>query len=188
VSNVAGVVTSTVATLTYTGNVNPVANPASVSRNAGFNLKIAIAALGWTDADGDALSFTTISSTNGATITYDANFIYYTDPNNVGDEIDYTISDGNGGTASNFITVLINAASTNQTVNIVSQTLNGDGSITLQFAGIPFYTYWVEATTNLVTPVWVPISTNTAGPNGQWSFTDTNATNYPSRFYRTQKP
>jgi len=188
VSNSGGSVTSTVATLTYTGNVNPVANPASVSRNAGFNLKIAISSLGWTDADGDALSFTTISSTNGATVTYDANFIYYTDPNNVGDEIDYTISDGNGGTASSFITVLINAASTNQTVNIVNQSVDGNGFVTINFAGIPNYTYWVEATTNLVTPVWVPISTNTAGSNGQWSFTDTNAPNFTQRYYRSFKP
>ena len=151
-------------------------------------LKIAISSLGWTDADGDALSFTTISSTNGATVTYDANFIYYTDPNNVGDEIDYTISDGNGGTASSFITVLINAASTNQTVNIVNQSVDGNGFVTINFAGIPNYTYWVEATTNLVTPVWVPISTNTAGSNGQWSFTDTNAPNFTQRYYRSFKP
>jgi len=173
------------------GNHPPVAAPSASSRNAGFSLKIAISSLApnWSDPDGDTVTFAGgVSSTNGATVTSDANYIYYSNPNNVTDEIDYTISDGHGGTASGAIAVTIAGTSNNQTVNIVSQTLNGDGSITLQFAGIPNYTYWVEATTNLVTPVWVPISTNTAGPNGQWIFTDTNATNYPSRFYRTQKP
>ena len=188
VSNIAGVVTSTVATLTYTGNVNPVANPAAFSRNSGFNLKIAISSLGWTDADGDALTFTTINSTNGATVAFDANYIYYSNPNNVADEIDYTISDGNGGTASSFITVTIAAASSNQTANILGQSVDGNGFVTINFAGIPNYTYWVEATTNLVTPDWQPISTNTAGPNGLWNFTDTNAPNFPARFYRSFKP
>jgi len=66
--------------------------------------------------------------------------------------------------------------------------VDGNGFVTINFAGIPNYTYWVEATTNLVTPDWQPISTNTAGPNGLWNFTDTNAPNFPARFYRSFKP
>ena len=183
-SNVAGVVTSTVATLTYTGNANPVANPASVSRNAGMALQIPISSLGWTDADLDTLSLTAASSTNGAMVTYDSTNIYYSNPNNVTDEIDYTISDGNGGTASSYITVTI----TPQPVNASTPALNSDGTITLQFAGTPYFTYWVEAATNLISPVWEHISTNTAGNDGLWNITNTGATNYPIRFYRTEKP
>ena len=42
----------------------------------------------------------------------------------------------------------------------------------------------VQASTNLVT--WVPIYTN--APGGIDSFTDTNATGYPRRFYRVIAP
>ena len=42
----------------------------------------------------------------------------------------------------------------------------------------------VQASTNLVT--WVPIYTNATG--GIDSFTDTNATSYPWRFYRVIAP
>jgi hypothetical protein len=45
VSNGSGSVTSSVATLTYTGNVAPVANPSTYSRPAGYPLNIIIAAI-----------------------------------------------------------------------------------------------------------------------------------------------
>jgi hypothetical protein len=33
--------------------------------------------------------------------------------------------------------------------------------------------------------VWQPISTNVAGANGDWQFTDTNTAGFPTRFYRS---
>jgi hypothetical protein len=35
--------------------------------------------------------------------------------------------------------------------------------------------------------VWTVIGTMTVGAGGTFAFTDTNATNYPMRFYRTQE-
>ena len=61
-------------------------------------------------------------------------------------------------------------------------TFNG-GVPTLRLAGIPGRTYYVQASTNM--SVWVGISTNVAGTNGLWQVVDADATNYPSRFYRT---
>ncbi len=43
----------------------------------------------------------------------------------------------------------------------------------------------VEASTNLGSPVWTPITTN-ALVNGRYPFSDFNWTNYPSRFYRVR--
>jgi hypothetical protein len=77
---------------------------------------------------------------------------------------------------------------TNLTQNIIGLTPNGDGSVTINFAGIPGCTYWVEAATTMVQPQWQVISTNVAGSNGLWQYTDTDAGNYPLRFYRTYKP
>jgi hypothetical protein len=45
----------------------------------------------------------------------------------------------------------------------------------------------VEAATNLVNPVWVPIRTNVL-TNGSFSFSDPKWTNYSGRFYRLRSP
>lgn len=64
-------------------------------------------------------------------------------------------------------------------------TLNGNGSATLNLAGTPGYTYVTQFSTNLAsTAAWQNLSTNLAGGNGLWQFTDTHTTN-PAGFYRT---
>ena len=64
---------------------------------------------------------------------------------------------------------------------------NNDGSVTLNLGGAPGYTYVLETTTNLVSPVsWSPVATNTFDTNGIWQFTDTQATNFTQQFYRLE--
>jgi len=50
----------------------------------------------------------------------------------------------------------------------------------------------VEVSTNIVNPIWAPISTNMlniiVGTNGTSYFSDPTWTNYPSRFYRLRSP
>jgi autotransporter-associated beta strand protein len=185
-SNNSGSVTSSVATLTYTDTV-PAVNPATYSRPAVRPLNIPIAgnlATNWSDVDGDPLALTgLISSTNGASVSYDSGAVYYTNANDVTDEIDYTVSDGFGGNTPGIINVFVGPPATNSVVGTV---VNGDGSVTLSFAGVPNYSYQVDATTNLTPPVvWKTISTNTANGGGQWQITDLQATNYPNQFYRS---
>ena len=186
-SNGSGSVTSVVATLTY-NDTAPVVNPSTYSRPAGYPLIITIAgdlSTYWSDVDGDPLALTgAISSTNGAAVSYDSSYVYYTNANNVTDVIDYTVGDGFGGNTPGLINVLVGPAPTNSVVGTV---VNSDGSVTLSFAGVPGYVYQVVATTNLAPPVvWTTISTNTADIiSGQWQITDTQATNYPNRFYRS---
>ena len=45
----------------------------------------------------------------------------------------------------------------------------------------------VEACTNFVNPIWLPVSTNTL-TTGVSSFSDSQSSNYPSRFYRFRSP
>ena len=46
------------------------------------------------------------------------------------------------------------------------------GPIRLQFSGLPYSTNIIEAATNLAPPIlWIPISTNVAGPDGTLQFT-----------------
>ena len=186
VSNGSDSVTSIIATLTY-NNTAPVANPSTYSRPAGYPLNIPIVgnlATNWSDADGDPLALTSsISSTNAATVSYDSSYVYYTNANDVADQINYTVGDGQGGTAASVINVVVGPPPTN---SIAGTVVNGNGSVTLSFVGVPDYTYLVEATLDLMPPVvWTPVSTNTADINGLWQFTDTQATNYTQRFYRS---
>jgi hypothetical protein len=167
-------------------NNPPTANPAVYYRLVGSSLTIGITGLktNWNDLDGDvvALAAASASSTNGGTVTYDSTNIYYSNSNNVTDQIGYTISDGHGGTANGIITVLL--AQQEISVNKV----NPDGSVSLDFTGIPGAGYWVEAATNLTPPMnWTMLSTNIADTNGLWQFTDAQATNFLQRYYRTQQ-
>jgi hypothetical protein len=186
-SNNSGSVTSSVATLIYS-NTPPVVDPATYMRPAGYPLNVPLGgnlATNWSDVDGDLLALTgSISSTNGALVGYDNNFVYYTNVNDVADQINYTVADGFGGNTPGFITVLVGPPPTNSVSGAV---VNSGNNVTLSFVGVPGYTYQVEVTPNLVPPiVWTPLSTNTADiRDGTWYITDTQTTNYTQRFYRS---
>lgn len=63
-----------------------------------------------------------------------------------------------------------------------------DGSMQLSVTGAVGQTVILLGTTNLGTPVWMPVLTNLIGPGGSVIFTDTQATNLPLRFYRASSP
>ena len=54
----------------------------------------------------------------------------------------------------------------------------------MSLGGTPNSTYILETTADLSVPGWQPVATNTLDSTGTWQFTDTNAANFPSRFYR----
>jgi hypothetical protein len=148
-------------------------------------------ATNWSDADEDTLTLLKVNtSTNGASVTISGRYVYYSNTNQVDDQFSYMISDGQGGAGPGIVNLLRSSGNNdgNQTANITSLTRNTDGSLTVGFAGIPGYTYWVEAATNLGQPEWTVISTNVAGTNGLWKYTDADAASFPVRYYRTFKP
>jgi hypothetical protein len=106
------------------------------------------------------------ASANGASLSFDSTYIYCNFVPGPGtthpDTFSYTIADDHGNTATALIPVTF-----------------------VPMYGIPNYTYVVETTTNsLPTSNWWPVSTNVAGTNGLWIFTDPNATN-TMQFYRS---
>jgi hypothetical protein len=46
----------------------------------------------------------------------------------------------------------------------------------------------VEACTNLVNPVWLPVATNTLSDTGTGTFNDPQTGSYPARYYRFSAP
>lgn len=74
-------------------------------------------------------------------------------------------------------------------VTITGAAVLANGTLQLNFAGVPYYTYFIEATTNLNPPItWTLLSTNTADVNGLFSYSDTNSTNFSARYYQTIIP
>jgi nicotinamidase-related amidase len=81
---------------------------------------------------------------------------------------------------------LVNA--TPQTPITVGIENNGDGSVTVSLSGIPRAQYIVQAKSDLGSAmVWENVSTNTAGTDGKWTFTECTG-NHPVRFYRSVIP
>ncbi len=71
----------------------------------------------------------------------------------------------------------------NNTPVTIGATLQPNGTLQMNFAGVAGYTYLIQVTTSLTPPItWVNVSTNTADINGQFNFTDTNTN---TRYYQT---
>ena len=67
----------------------------------------------------------------------------------------------------------------------------GDGNLRLTFAGIPGRQYYVQRATNMAATIYwhtLANSTNSAGTNGLWTYTDLTATNFSRRYYRSVAP
>jgi len=92
---------------------------------------------------------------------------------------------GAGGCVTSSIATLVVA-----TAPMIYRTVHhSDGSVTLNFVSPPGSTNEVLCATNLYAPVcWHSLSTNLAGPDGTWQFTDPNAGNDRAQFYRTRSP
>ena len=176
-------------------NLSPVARVATFSRPNNMSLKIRIANLlaNAFDPDGEAplLAGTSSPSTNSATITANATYVFYNPPannGNVTDRFTYRVKDGFGGLGAGAVQVMI-VGSPDLSPNIAAITTLPDGNKQLNLAGIPNYSYLVQAATDVTPPTnWVTLSTNQAGSDGLWHYIDGNATNFPSRYYRLAMP
>jgi hypothetical protein len=140
------------------------------------------------DADSDSLTVTAVSaaSAQGGTVALSGVTVTYTPPTDYSgaDSFTYTVTDSFGGTNTGTVNVTVNPASGGPE-RVVSNEVLPDGNQHLVFAGIPGFSYVVQATTNLSPAVWVNLSTNTAGASGLFNYNDLNATNYSMRYYRS---
>jgi len=174
-------------------NARPVAVGDVLPRNPNTGAKVRAATLlaNDTDPDGDALTFVSVSTTNasGGTNVVLGNWICYRPPAGFtnADSFSYIIADSYGlqATSTVSVTILVDSAPAQ---NIGSIDNLGNGSSLIHFSGIPGRTCTIQYTTNLVTPAWQSLGTNTADAFGKINFTDSPATNSPPRFYRSTNP
>jgi autotransporter-associated beta strand protein len=165
-------------------NHPPVANNASYTRNAAVNsFKILVSNLltNATDSDGDTLALVSVSATtNNATIAVASGYVMYNNTNAVADQFTYTVTDGNGGTNSATVNISIDNTPIFGQSQIVNTT---GGTATLNFAGIPGYSYSVGRSADLSS--WMVIWTTNAPVGGVFEFIDTSAPS-TNAFYRLQ--
>ena len=148
------------------------------------------------DPDNDPLSVTAAgpTSTNGGTVILSSTDVTYQPMAGfVGaDLFSYVISDGRGGLATNIVAVTV-ASSNGLAPNVVYGPVISNGLFIVRFAGIPGYTYTVEATDYIGSPSWTK-KANLIAPTtdqglgvGIFEFSESvGATT--SRFYRTVYP
>jgi len=155
----------------------------------GLTLKVPLTSLAtnWTSYYGDAISLTAISATttNSQTV-YQLNvpslplasssftayeFLGYANTANTqNDQFTYTIADTHGNTATGTVNIIPSTAAVFG-LNYATVT-PGVGSATVNFAGLPGYTYEVDRATNLAPAIWVDLGNATAGSNGLFNYTD----------------
>ena len=136
------------------------------------------------DADGDALTITVLSTpTNGTNLIVGGTNIVYTSTNSAaGDSFTYTVSDG---FTTSVATVTVSTYSPEGFNRLSPPSVISAGTVVLSYLGIPGYQYALDHTTNLTPPiVWSAVITNTAAGNGALSFTNTSAE--PVNFFRTR--
>ncbi len=94
------------------------------------------------------------------------------------------MADPFGGTDLGTVTVIVNSTNSTTQRVVAIEAVPGPG-VKLTFSGVPGQTYIIQATTNVVDPDWIPISTNEADAYGLFIITDSEATGYPYRYYRS---
>ena len=165
----------------------PVARSFAMAATIGTPVTVPVIPKYATDPYGDPLTITAVSTpANGtATISGDLQSVIYTATAGTSDSFTYTVSDTYGATATGTVTVTVNQAG--QGYNMLkAPVVNGDGTVTIGFLGIPGSQYALDWTAALSpTPVsWTPVVTNTAAGNGALNFTVTPVGD--SGYYRTR--
>ncbi len=162
-----------------TGNTPPTVPAQTFTRGQGLPLKIKLSTIfaACSDVEAGTLSLSALgASAEGASLAQTATHVVYTPVNDSNDTFTYTVSDGQGGSATNTITVNV----VPQTGAVTGATIAPGGAMTASFAGIPGLSYTVERSTDLM--VWAAFSTVTAPANGLFSITDNDG--LPAAFYR----
>lgn len=170
-------------------NSPPVAGADTIERWASAGTKVPVGTLltNDSDPDGDAITMVWVSSTstNGGSITWQGEWIYYTPLTGFTntDLFTYTIADSFGAMATGTVLVEVMAdavPSPNLTI-----TNPGGGSYLIQFDGIPGATYGIEYSETSTNLVWLLLGTATADPMGLFYFIDTPSGSSGQRFYRS---
>ncbi len=140
VNNGSGNVTSTPAVLNYI-NTAPIAPSFSIGALQGIAETLPI--IGGpntpTDVDGDLLTVTGVSAAANGSASTDGSNVTYQNTSGTTDSFTYTVNDGQGGTATGTVSVIVNTNSA--TYNQLAAIPGGSGTNVITFLGIPNRNY-----------------------------------------------
>ena len=157
-------------------------------------IPVSTLATNWSDPDGDPVVLASVdSSTNGAALGSDANFIYYTNANNVADAIFYTVQDVRTNPPAIYQPDDTQRMAVGKIIilpppTIGSISISGNNLIFTGAGGIVGGTYYLLSSTNLALPLtnWTIIATNHFDGIGSFNFTNSTDPNTPRSFYLLQ--
>jgi glucose/arabinose dehydrogenase/mono/diheme cytochrome c family protein len=173
-------------------NSPPVASTDTIHRYQFSGTRVLISTLlaNDSDANGDTLSFVSVASmsTNGAGVSRDGEWIYYTPASGFtnDDAFTYQMTDNRSQPVTGTVNVMVTSdevPSPNLTVTDL-----GNGSYRIRFDGIPDLTYRIEYTQTLNPPQWQTLGSRTADANGMFEIVDTPPSGFGQRFYRSVYP
>ena len=139
------------------------------------------------DADGDTFSLTSVTGTTprGGSVAFISGVVRYTPPAGFTgeDTISVTLTDGRNTSGASALTVSVEPPRSE--LNQPQLNLLPGGQLQLRWQGIPGRSYAIQWSSDL--SAWSTISTLTAGPLGDISFTDSQFRG-PSAYYRIAIP
>jgi hypothetical protein len=172
-----------------------VADDASVRQGSVASIGASKLAANDTDADGDTVTVIGVSatSTNGGAVSFAGGLVTYTPAAGFTgtDAFSYTVTDGYAATAAGSVIVSVTPSNA-VSLNVVFGPVITNGNFMVRFAGIPSYTYTIEAAESLP-PTWLK-ATNIMAPTndlgagiGIFEFIEPTGV-ATQRFYRTVHP
>ena len=136
-----------------------------------------------TDADGDALSVTAVSTPGSGSASFGASNVTYVASGSTGtNTFTYTVTDSVGAADTKTVTMIV---SNPQGFNQVSAGVDG-GNAVLTYLGIPGTNYALEITHSLPATNWTPVISNTASSIGYLYFTNLISLSPTNDYYRTR--
>jgi YD repeat-containing protein len=173
-------------------NHPPLAINDSVQCPFNQNVKVTIQKLfaNDSDPDGDPITFSSVSpaSLQGGSVLVNGPWVIYTPPTdfNGTDSFTYSITDGRDGNATGTVTVKIQSSALSNQPNSTKVSVLPNGNKQAHFAGIPGFSYTVQASTDLIN--WVTIGSAQADNLGKFQLEDLESLTQPLRFYRSVYP
>ena len=156
-------------TVASLGGSSPTANPDSASTY--WNVPVMIMAVANdTDPNSHPLTIVSVSPTNGTASIVNSTNVLFTPTSGFArtGHVGYTITNGNGGSATSLVTITINTPPTPRMAHVTA----AGGSLVLSGTnGAPNGAYTIVASTNVALAVssWTPVATNLFDGSGNFS-------------------
>lgn len=175
-------------------NVAPVGGTYFFTATAGTPLVLSVSTLEQLsfDANHDSLTFTAVGATSqsgsgtSVALTGGGTTITYSPGTYVGaDQFTFTISDGNGGTATSTAKVTVGLGQVTSMFNYISTPVNN--AVSLRGHGIPQHTYDVQRSSSSTFADYTVLGQATAVANGIILYTDTSPSG-DQAYYRFAVP